>query len=89
MYYTYTVTTQQQMTGTNNFMGTGPLFELTCVNHYTNNLGVPNELAIRLNACRSSKFTFPFSNIAYTIPDFEFTAFADSSGSWGTVVMTE
>ncbi len=88
-YYTYTVTTQQQMTGTNNFMGTGPIFELTAVNHYTNNLGVNNELGIRLNACRSSKFTFPFSNIQYTIPDFEFSAFADSAGNWGTLVMTE
>jgi hypothetical protein len=89
VYYTYTVTTQQNMVATNNFMGTGPIFELTCVNHYTNNLGVANELGIRLNACRSSKFTFPFSNIQYTIPDFDFQAFADSSGNWGTIVMTE
>ncbi len=89
IYYTYTVTTQNQMIGTNNLMGTGPIFELNAVNHYTNNLGVSNELGIRLNACRSSKFTFPFSNIAYTIPDFEFTAFADTSGNWGTIVMSE
>jgi hypothetical protein len=89
VYYTYTVTTQQQMSGANLTMGTGPIFELTAVNHYVNNAGVSNELGIRLNACRSSKFTFPFSNIQYTIPDFDFQAFADQSGNWGTIVMTE
>ncbi len=89
VYYTYTVTTLSQMVGTNNFMGTGPIFELNCSNHYTNNLGVSNALNIRLNACRSSKFTFPFSNVQYTIPEFDFTAFADASGNWGTLAFTE
>lgn len=89
VYYTYTVTTLQQVTGTNQFMGTGPIFELTMSNHYTNNLGVVGTLNIRLNACRSSRWTFPFSNVNYTIPDFDFQAFADSTGSWGTVVTTE
>jgi hypothetical protein len=88
-YYTYTVTTLFQMIGTNNFMGTGPIFELTLSNHYTNNLGVKNTLNLRLNACRSSRFTFPFSNVQYTIPDFDFMAFADSSGNWGTIATTE
>ena len=89
VYYTYSVTTQNSMLGTNNFMGTGPLFSLTAVNHYVNNLGVSNELAIKLNACRSSKWTFPFSNTNYTMQDFDFTAFSDSAGNWGTVVESE
>jgi hypothetical protein len=77
------------MIGTNNFMGTGPIFQLNMSNHYTNNLGTVGTVNMKLNAVRSSKFTFPFNNVQYTIPDFEFTAFADSSGTWGTVVTSE
>jgi hypothetical protein len=89
VYYSYTVTTLNQMIGTNNFMGTGPIFQLNMSNHYTNNLGTVGTVNMKLNAVRSSKFTFPFNNVQYTIPDFEFTAFADSSGTWGTVVTSE
>lgn len=89
VYYTYTVTTLNSMIGTNNFMGTGPIFELDLSNHYTNNLGTVGTTNMKLNACRATKFTFPFQNIQYTIPDFEFQAFADASGVWGTVVTSE
>lgn len=89
VYYTYTVTTLNQMIGTNTFMGTGPIFELNMANHYVNNLGVTGVVNLKLNAVRASKFTFPFNNIQYTIPDFEFTAFADASGTWGTIVTSE
>jgi hypothetical protein len=88
-YYTYNVATLNSLAGTNNLMGTGPIFSLNMSSHYTNNLGVVGTINMKLNACRSSKFTFPFSNIQYTIPDFEFMAFADATNNWGTIVTSE
>lgn len=88
-YYTYNVATLDSVIGTNNLMGTGPIFTLTASSHYTNNAGTRGTINIKLNACRSSKFTFPFSNIQYTIPDFEFMAYADQSGNWGQIVTSE
>lgn len=88
-YYTYNVSTLNVLSGTNNLMGTGPIFQLNASNHYVNNLGVTGTINIKLNACRATRFTFPFSNIQYTIPDFEFTAFADASANWGVIYTSE
>jgi len=89
LYYTYTVTTLKKIAMTNQLMGIGPTFELHLQENYTNNLGVTNTMYIKLNACRSSKLTWPFKNVDYTIQSFDFTAFADQSNNWGTIAVTE
>jgi hypothetical protein len=89
VYYTYGVTTKQQISLANQLMGTGPSFELNIQEQYTNNAGVQGTIFIKLNACRSSKFTMPFKNTEYTIPEFDFQAFADASNNWGLIATSE
>lgn len=88
-YYDYTVTNLKQITMANTLMGSGPSFELNLQEAYTNNAGQTNYLYLKLNACRSSKMTFPFKNIDYTISEFDFTAFADQSNNWGAISTNE
>jgi hypothetical protein len=88
-YYSYTVTTLNQITMANQLMGTGPTFELNMQQSYKNNAGVTNYLYIKLNACRSSKLNMPFKNGDYTIQEVDFTAFADQSNNWGLIATTE
>jgi hypothetical protein len=89
IYYSYGVTTKQQITMANQLMGSGPTFELNVQEQYTNNAGVVGTIFLRLNACRSSKFTLPFKNTEYTIPEFDFQAYADSSNNWGLIATSE
>ncbi len=89
IYYDYTVSTLKKIALTNQLMGTGPAFELCLQEQYTNNAGTTNYLFLKLTACRSSKLTLPFKNIDYTIQEFDFTAFADQSNSWGAISTSE
>ena len=89
IYYDYTVTTLNQISGVNQLMGSGPSFELNLQNTYKNNAGTTNSLYIKLNACRSSKLSLPFKNGDYLIQEFDFTAFADQSNNWGSISTTE
>jgi hypothetical protein len=83
--YSYTVTTatMNEIVITNQLMGVGPTFEAFLQLGYPNNVGTVNPFNLKLNACRSSKLGFPLKNTDYTIPDFEWQAFADSSGNIG------
>lgn len=89
IYYSYGVVTQKSITLANQFMGAGPIFEMILQEQYTNNAGVNNQMFVKLNACRSSKITWPFKNGDYTIQELDFQAFADQSNNWGTIVTTE
>jgi len=89
VYYTYGVTTKNKISMTNQIMGVGPSFELNIQENYTNNAGVACTMFIKLNACRSSKLSLPFKNTDYTIPEFDFQAFADQSNNWGSIVTSE
>lgn len=89
LYYTYTVATLKQISMANQLMGVGPVFEINIQESYTNNAGVTNTMFLKLNACRSSKLTWPFKNMDYTIQEFDFTAFADQSNNWGTIATSE
>jgi len=89
VYYSYGVTTLVQSVIANTNMGTGPAFEIFISETYTNNAGVLNTFNIKLNACRSSKLALPFKNTDYTIEGFDFQAFADQSGTIGTISTTE
>jgi len=89
LYYAYTVTNLVQSTVSNSAMGTGPAFQLFIAESYTNNAGQLNTFNLQLNACRSSKLTFPFKNTDYTIQEFDFQAFADQNGNIGVISTTE
>jgi len=88
-YYSYGIVTDKQIALTNQLMGVGPSFEVVLQESYTNNAGVTNNLFLKLNACRSSKMSWPFKNADYTIQEFDFQAFADQSNNWGTLSFTE
>ncbi len=87
-YYSYTVSNMISVAGTNQLMGAGPIFSLNLQQTYAVQ-GVNKNIFMKLNACRASKLTMPFKNTDYTIQDFEFTAFADVSNNWGTLVFSE
>lgn len=89
IYYSYGVTNLVQSVISNTAMGTGPAFSIFVAESYTNNAGVLNTFNMKLNACRSSKLTFPFKNADYTIEGFDFQAFADQTGTIGTISTTE
>jgi hypothetical protein len=87
-YYSYTVTSLINLAGVNQLMGSGPVFAFNASENYTVQ-GVTKKIFVKLNACRASKFSWPFKNGDYTIQDFEFQAFADTSNAWGTIALTE
>lgn len=91
--YSYTVgagtTTMKLITLSNQLMGISPSFELHLQMNYPNNAGVVCSLNLKLNACRSSKFGFPFKNQDYTMPALDFMAFADASNNLGTITFTQ
>lgn len=81
VYYSYTTTGGYNFTLANPNMGTAtPYFELYLKNTTTFQ-GVSNDWVMKLNACKASKLDMNFKNDAWMIPDFEFEAFADSSGN--------
>lgn len=88
VYYSYTATTLVQLSLANQFMGSGPVFELVAKQDYFVQ-GVEKKLILKLNACRASKWTLPFKNTDYTIQDFELAAFADANNNWGTFAFSE
>lgn len=88
IYYSYTVTTMQQISAVNQVMGQGTTFELLGSNTY-NVCGINKIISIKLNQCKASKTTMPFKNVDYLMFDLEFQAFADCSNAWGTIAMTD
>lgn len=87
-YYSYTVTTLNQISLANVQMGTGAIFELFLSNPYTVQ-GTVKKLNLKLNAVRSSKLALAWKNQDYLIPEMDFTAFADSAGNIGTIALSE
>jgi hypothetical protein len=88
VYYSYSVTTLNQISAANQLMGAGTTFELIGSNTY-NVCGTNKVISIKLNACKASKTGMPFKNIDYLMFDLEFTAFADCNNNWGTIAMSE
>lgn len=71
--YSYTAAgTGTTISVTNQLMGYAPTFKLECFNPY----GGGNQMII-LYSCISSKFSMPFKNEDYAVPEFDFEAFAD------------
>ena len=88
VYYSYNVTTMQQISAVNQLMGAGTTFELIGSNTY-NVCGNTKVLSVKLNACKATKTGMPLKNIDYLMFDLEFQAFADCSNAWGTIAMTD
>lgn len=88
VYYTYSVTNLVQSVLSQELMGTGPQFEVYLSNSYTFN-NTKKKFNMKLNACRSSRLTFPMTNMTYTIPEMDIEAFADASGVVGTWALSE
>lgn len=77
--YSATSTTAKFGTISNQFMGYAPFFGVTLSNDYAG-----SNLMLKFNRCMSSKFSFPFKNEDFTMPDFEFDVMADAAGNIGT-----
>jgi hypothetical protein len=75
--YLYTVATGGvKMTWANQLMGYGPIFEADIIVQYNNQAAVA-----RFFNCVCSKLSLPTKNDDFTVPDFEFSAFANASGN--------
>ncbi|HTQ35261.1 MAG TPA: hypothetical protein VMI30_13930 [Stellaceae bacterium] len=72
----------------NQLMGFTPTFKAT---FYTqkSTLGVPAGLALVLNACTATKLSLPTKTDDYEIQQFDFSAFADATGTIGTLSTLE
>jgi hypothetical protein len=81
--YEYTVAaTGQTITITNPLLGTAPAFELRLQQTY-----LAQTLYIKLNRAISSKLTFATKLEDFTIPEFDFDAFADGSNNIGKIAI--
>lgn len=74
--YTYTVTTGNTLSYANQLMGAAPRFSIVWGNSYEQ-----KNIYVKFNNCISTKFTLPMKLDDYTIPEFDFSAFADASGN--------
>jgi hypothetical protein len=75
--YTYTLSgTGQKLTVTNPLLGATPTFQAL---FYTTFQGQP--VSLKLNNCVSNKLTLQTKLEDFTMPEFDFSCFADSSGN--------
>jgi hypothetical protein len=75
--YTYTVTgTGQKFTVVNQLLGTTPTFQAL---FYTTFQG--QSVSLKLNNCTSSKLSFQTKLEDFTMPEFDFSCFADAAGN--------
>jgi hypothetical protein len=87
--YLYASTTSgKKLVITNPLAGFTPTFKAT---FYTlkSTLGVPAGLALVLNACTATKLSLPSRTDDYEIQEFDFSAFADATGTVGTLSTLE
>jgi hypothetical protein len=86
--YAYTVATGRKIVITNQVMGFTPVFAAT---FYTVKAtqGASAGLSLRLNACTATKLSLPTKIDDYEIQEFDFSAFADASGTIGTLSSVE
>ncbi len=80
--YSATSTTGQIYTLANDLMGLQPSFQALLMASYKG-----SNFVLKLNSCVASKFSLPFKNEDFTVPDFDFDASADSAGNVGYICM--
>lgn len=76
--YTATSTSAQYGAISNQLMGQAPFFSVALSNSYGGKV-----LTLKFNRCHAGKFSFPFKNEDFAVPDFEFEAFSDDAGNIG------
>ncbi|PFH29144.1 hypothetical protein [Burkholderia sp. JKS000303] len=85
--YTYTPvsnTVGETVTMTNQLLGTAPSFK-SVVSQLFNG----ERATLTLNQCVSTKYTFSTKLEDFNIPEFDFSAFVDSSNTLGTICLAE
>jgi hypothetical protein len=82
--YEYTSTAPNELILANQLMGSTPTFSLVVPTSYKGNI-----FNIHLNACISESLSFPFSNQDYSIPEFDFQAYADASNNLGKITLSQ
>lgn len=84
--YEYTATSTSAKYGniTNQLMGQAPSFRAVLSFKYSG-----KNLNLALNNCVGSKLSLPFKNDDFTVPEFDFSAFADGAGNIGYWSTTE
>ena len=86
--YLYNVTGGKKLVVTNQLAGYTPTFKATFYTTKTTQ-GTPAGLALVLNACTASKLSLPTKIDDYEIQEFDFSAFADPTGTIGTLSVNE
>ncbi len=87
-YYSYTASTGSNVPIVNELMGIQPNFSINMQQQFSQ-FGVQKTLYLTLNACVSSKLTFPFKNQDFTLQEMDFQAFADAGNNVGNISATE
>lgn len=82
--YGYTATTGNKTTIINNLSGTTPTFALAIPVKFNG-----KTMYLKLNSVTSAKLTIATKIEDFVVPDFDFNAFADASGTIGTLSTTE
>ncbi|WP_230085967.1 hypothetical protein, partial [Burkholderia pseudomallei] len=85
--YTYTPTSNtvgETVTMTNQLLGTAPSFK-SVVSQVFNG----ERVTLTLNQCVATKYTFSTKLEDFNIPEFDFSAFVDSSNTLGTICLGE
>jgi hypothetical protein len=77
-------TTGTTITLNNPLMGQSPIFKAVL-----NGQLAGKQITLELNACMTSKFDLAFKQEDFLIPNFDFSAFADASGSPGKLTLGE
>jgi hypothetical protein len=86
--YLYNNNAGKKLVLTNQLMGYTPSFKATFYTTKTTQ-GVPAGLALVLNACTATKLSLPTKIDDYEIQEFDFSAFADPTGTIGTLSVNE
>src|SRR3954447_21127914 len=86
--YAYTMATGKKLVITNQLIGTTPVFRATFYTVKTTG-GAPGGLTLALNACTATKLSLPTRIDDYEIQEFDFAAFADATGTIGTLSSSE
>jgi hypothetical protein len=87
--YLYTISSVgRKLVLTNQFMGNTPTFKATFYTTKTTQ-STPAGLTLVLNACTASKLSLPTKIDDYEIQEFDFSAFADPTGTIGTLSVNE
>lgn len=82
--YSATSTTAKITKMTNQLMGYAPTFKASLALSF----GGKN-ITLVLNKCVSSKFSLPFKNDDFAVPEFDFSALADDAGELGYIATSE